>query len=69
LNPADDVDPSAHNPAAQIKGDVKAEDLKIIRSLMMQYLNDTTGTGGVTADVIDGLVPRLERGNLTLVKA
>ena len=52
-----------------MKGGVKPEDLKIIRNLMMQYLNDTTGTGGATADVIDGLVPRLERGNLTLVEA
>lgn len=69
LNPRDDVDPTAKNPAAQMKGDINMEDLKIIRALMTQYLDDTTGTGGITADVIDGLVPRLERGNLTLIKA
>ncbi|KAH8771592.1 hypothetical protein F5882DRAFT_452398 [Hyaloscypha sp. PMI_1271] len=69
LNPTEENDPSPDNPSHMMKGGVKPEDLKIIRNLMMQYLNDTTGTGGATADVIDGLVPRLERGNLTLVEA
>jgi hypothetical protein len=52
-----------------MKAGVRPEDLQIIRKLMMQYLNDTTGTGGATSDVIDGYVPRMERGNLTLVQA
>ncbi|TVY84588.1 Flavine halogenase aclH [Lachnellula suecica] len=48
---------------------VSAEDIEAMQALTSHHIEDTSGVGRFTADVIDGFMPRMERGNLTLVKA
>ena len=47
--------------------DMSAEDQKILGALRMDHISSVTGVQRFTTDVINGLVPNLQRGSLTLV--
>lgn len=47
---------------------MSTEDVEVLKALRAHHGKDTTGgIANFSTDVIDGRVPRLERGNLTLV--
>lgn len=62
------LDPADPN-AVQQTSDVDAEDVEAMKALTSHHIEDTSGVHRFTADVIDGRLPRLERGNLTLIAA
>jgi hypothetical protein len=49
--------------------DVSEEDAKVLQDLRAYHSKDGVGMENFTTDVIDGLVPRLEKGRLTLMPA
>ena len=62
---AADADPNAVRQTS----DVSAEDVEAMKALTAHHIEDTSGVGRFTADVIEGRLPRLERERLTLVSA
>lgn len=52
-----------------IQEELTAEDMEALQALQKYHSKDGEGLENFTTDVIDGLVPRLETGRLTLVPA
>lgn len=70
FNPGSEEDLNAADPnAVQQTSNVESEDIEAMNALTSHHLEDTSGVHRFTVDVIDGRLPRLERGNLTLVAA
>ncbi|RDW78596.1 uncharacterized protein DSM5745_05448 [Aspergillus mulundensis] len=58
------------NKSRERSGGVEDEsDTEILKALRKSYGNNLLSIGGFTTDVVEGRVPRLERGRLTLVLA
>ena len=70
FNPGPEQDLEAENPNALMESsDLSVDDIEAMKALTSHHIEDTSSVHRFTADVIDGRVPRLERGNLTLVAA
>ena len=66
--PEEEIDQADPNAVRQTS-ELGTEDVGAMKALTSHHIEDTSGVGRFTADVIDGRLPKLERGNLTLVAA
>ena len=52
-----------------LAGRVSEQDLDALRAIRTQHSSNVLNINSFTTDVVDGRVPKLERGSLTLLKA
>ena len=70
FNPGSSEYVNPEDPSALVqRPDLATEDVEAMKALTAHHIEDCAGVSGFTADVIEGRLPRLERGNLTLVMA
>ena len=74
FQPISNPDSSEHinpeDPTTMVqRPDLAAENAAAMKALALKQVSESAGVSAFTTDVIEGRLPRLERGNLTLVMA